>query len=225
MWRRRRGLRGLCVKRISNPPGGPAELLLAVGLDGVGGLADGELLGLEDRAPASFVQEDRGPDVLRLGLGVDPADVLYGRAAEQHVGADAERRVELVAPWLDEPVENHLDEPRAPGDDVVEVAVNLRRLHEGHVRVLHERKRLIKEVGFGHEVCIEDDEELGLGHRQGVVDVAGLGPGAAEAAHVAAAEGLGQVPNLIRVPVVQDPGGVEAAHCHGGLDRGPDDVQ
>ena len=171
------------------------------------------------------MQEDRGPDVLRLGLGVDPADVLYGRAAEQHVGADAERRVELVAPRLDEPVENHLDEPRAPGDDVVEVAVNLRRLHEGHVRVLHERKRLVEEVGFGHEVCIEDDEELGLGHRQGVVDVAGLGPGAAEAAHVAAAEGLGQVPNLIRVPVVQDPGGVEAAHCHGGLDRGPDDVQ
>ena len=170
---------GVVRQKDLEPPGGPAELLLAVGLDGVGGLADGELLGLEDRAPASFVQEDRGPDVLRLGLGVDPADVLYGRAAEQHVGADAERRVELVAPWLDEPVENHLDEPRAPGDDVVEVAVDLRGLHEGHVRVLHEWDRLVEKIGFGDEIGIKNDEELSLGNGQRVVDVARLRAGAA----------------------------------------------
>ena len=161
------------------PAGGPPELLFAVGLDGVGGVADGEFLGLEDRAPASLVHEDGGPDVLRLGLGVDPADVLDRGAAEQHVGANAESGVELVAARLDEAVKDHLDEARATGDDVVEVAVDLRGLHEGHVRVLHEWDRLVEKIGFGDEIGIKNDEELSLGNGQRVVDVARLRAGAA----------------------------------------------
>ena len=72
-----------------------------------------------------------------------------------------------------------MDEARATGDDVVEVAVDLRGLHEGHVRVLHEWDRLVEKIGFGDEIGIKNDEELSLGDGQRVVDVARLRAGAA----------------------------------------------
>lgn len=93
--------------------GRPTQLLLAVGLDGVWGVASRQLLRHEDRSPAALMEHQRGPDVFGLRAGEHAADVKYGVAAEEHVGADAERRVEGVAARLDEAVEHGLHETGA----------------------------------------------------------------------------------------------------------------
>ena len=191
--------------------GRPAQLLLGVGLDGLGGVTDGEGACEVDAAPAPLVQLERRPDVLGLGVRVDPADLVHRVAPEHHVGADAERRVEVVATGLDEAVEDGLHVARAAGDHGVQVAVGLRRLDEGHVVVGEERQDLLDELGPRHEVGVEDGEEVTLGLGQGMVDVAGLGAGTAAAAQVEAAELVGELPHAVRAAVVEEPGAVGPA--------------
>ena len=93
----------------------------------------GQRLGDVDRLPAPLVQHQRGPDVLGLGVGVDAADVVDRGPPEDHVRADAERGVEVVATGLDELVEDGLHVAGAAGHHVDQVAVGLRRLDEGDV--------------------------------------------------------------------------------------------
>ena len=139
-----------------------------------------------------------------------PPDVVHRGPAVDHVGADAERGVEVVATGLDELVEDGLHVAGAAGDQVDQVAVRLRGLHEGDVGIDEERHGLDQELRLGHEVGVEDAEEVALGDRQGVVDVARLGAAAAEPPDVVAAELVGQRLHLVGATVVQDPGAVPA---------------
>ena len=137
-------------------------------------------------------------------------------AAEDHVGADAERGVEVVPARLDEPVEDGLHVAGAAGDDGVEVAVHLRRLDEGDVLADEERQRLDEEVLLGDEVRVEDGEVLALGDGQRVVDVAGLGAVAGQPPDVVAAQLGREVTDLVGPAVVEDPRPVLAVHGPGG---------
>ena len=204
--------------------GRPAQLLLGVGLDGVGRVADRQGAAQVGAAPTTLVQFQGRPHVLRLGVGVDAADLLHGRPTEHHVGADAEGRVEVVATRLDEAVEDRLHVARAAGDHRVQVAVGLGGLHEGHGVVGEEGQHLLDELGAGHEVGVEDAEEAALGLGERVVEVAGLGAAAAQPTQVEAAELFRQLPHLGRAPVVEQPRPVPAADGQGRLDRAPYDL-
>ncbi len=204
------GLSGLWRQEDLEAAGGPAQLLLGVGLDGLRGVADGERLGDVDRLPATLVQHQRGPHVLGLGVGVDATDVVDRGPSVDHVRADREGGVEVVATGLDELVEDGLHVARTAGDQVDQVAVGLRGLHEGDVVVDEERHRLDQELRLRHEVGVQDDEEVTLGDGQGVVDVARLGAVGAEPADVVAADLVGQGLDVVGATVVQDPGAVLA---------------
>ena len=82
-----------------------------------------------------------------------------------------------------------------------------------------------RQIRLGHEVGVEDDEELALGDRQRVVDVAGLGAGVALAADVVRSELLGKGAYLVRFSVVQHVCPVPAVHGHRGRQGAPDDVR
>ena len=88
------------------------------------------VFGNVDRLPAALVQHQRRPDVLGLGVGVDAADVVDRCPPVDHVRADAEGGVEVVPARLDELVEDRLHVAGAAGDQVDQVAVGLRGLHE-----------------------------------------------------------------------------------------------
>lgn len=87
---------------------------------------------------------------------------------------------------------------------------------------MHEGEGLFEQLGAGDEVGVEDHEELALGDRQGVVDVAGLRPVVGQPAHVAALEFSGQVAHVVGVAVVQQPRLVRAADAERRLGRPPD---
>ena len=133
-----------------------------------------------------------------------------------------EGRVEAVLAGLDEPVEHGLHVARTAGDQVVQVSVGLRGLHEGDIRLREERHRLVQEIRGGHEVGVQDDEELAGGDRQRIVDIAGLGAGVALTDDVLGAQLGGQRADVIGLAVVQHVGDVLAVHrdCggHGGAD-------
>ena len=154
-----------------------------------------------------------------------PPDVVHRGPSVDHVRADAERGVEVVATGLDELVEDRLHVAGAAGDQVDQVAVGLRGLHEGDVGVDEERDGLDQELRLGHEVGVEDAEEVTLGDRQGVVDVPRLGAVGAEPADVVAAELVGQCLHLVGATVVQDPGAVLALDRHRGGRGRPDLVE
>src|SRR5664279_1243199 len=105
------------------------------------------------------MESQRGPHVLAFRIGVDATDVVDRRAAEDHVRADAEGRVERVPARLYEPVEHRLHVAGAAGDEVVEVAVRLRSLYERNGCRLEEWQRLLDEARQRYEVGVEDDEE------------------------------------------------------------------
>ena len=152
---------------------------------------------------------------------MDAADLVHRGPPEHHVGADAERRVEVVAAGLDVLVEDRLHVARAAGDHVVQVAVGLRRLDERDRLVDEERQRVLEEVRVRHEVGVEDAEVVALRDGQGVVDVAGLGAVVVEPAQVAAAHLLGQRPHLVGTPVVEEPGAVLPAQVERGAQGAP----
>lgn len=204
--------------------GRPAQLLLRVGLDGVRSVPGGEDVGDVDAAPAALVQHQRRPHVLGLGVGVQAADVVDGRPAEDHVRTDTEGGVEVVPARLDEPVEHGLHVARAAGDEVAQVAVVLRRLDERHSCVGEERHGLDQEPGVGDEVGVEDAEVVGLHLAERVVHVAGLRAAAAEPAQVVHADPRGHVAHVVAAAVVEDVGDVPADHLLGGSRRPLDHV-
>ena len=213
---------GLAWTRISNAAGRPAGLLLGVGLDVLGGVAHRQDGGDVDRVPAALVQLHRGPHVLGLRAGVDPADLGHRRAAEDDVGAHAEGRVEAVLARLDEGVEDGLEVAGAARDEIVDVAVDLRGLNERHLLLGEERQRLDEEVRGGDEVGVEDDEEVARAPREGVVDVAGLGAGVVRPGQVVHAQLGREGLDLRGAAVVEDPRLVPPAHRARGGDRGAD---
>ena len=213
---------GLRLEQDLEAAGRPAQLLLGVRLDGGRGVPDGQHGGDVGGLPAILVQLQRGPDVLGLRLGPHATDLLDGGAAVDHVGADGEGRVEAVLARLDEPVEHRLHVAGTAGDQVVEVSVGLRGLHEGDIGFREERHRLVQEIRRGHEVRIQDDEVFTRGDRQRIVDIAGLGAGVALTNDVLGAEFGSQGADVIGLAVVEHVGDVLAVHrdCggHGGAD-------
>ena len=203
--------------------GRPAQLLLAVRLDGLRGVADREHGTGVDGLPAPLVEQDGGPDVLGLGVLVDAADVGHRVAPEHHVGAHAERGVEPVLARLDQRVEDRLQVAGAAREHRVQVAVGLRTLHERDLVGGEVRHGLVEELRLGSEVRVEDDEELPLGERESVVDVARLGAGVHVAPDVLRAQLLGNRTHLVGLAVVEDEGPVPAPDGQGGRDGPPDD--
>ena len=165
-----------------------------------------------DGLPAPLVQFERRPDVFGLGVGVHATNVVDGIPAEDNVGSHAERGVEPVASGLDEPVENGLHVSGTARDDVVQVAVGLRGLHESDLVIDEEREGLDQELAFGHEVSVEDHEVLRRAHRERVIDVARLGAVRAQPAQVAHAQLRGKVTYVVRAAVIEHPGQVLALH-------------
>ncbi len=164
------------------------------------------------------MEKQGGPYVLRFRPRVHTADILYRSATEDHIRTDAERSVEAVATWLDEAIEHRLHEPGTARDQVLDVAVGLRSLHESDVGVDEEWHGLVEEVLVRHEVRIEDREILTIRECQRMVDVSCLLAAIAEATNVARTDLGSEVPHGVRAAVVENPRGVFAPHreCRAG---------
>ena len=188
-------------------PGAPAVLLAHERVHPVGADAGGQDDGHIPDGPA--VPHHVEPRVHVLGVGDQGRAALrLQRGPPVHRrGPDAGGRAEAVAADLDGPVEHLLHrpgrvlQPRLVGT----LPEELGGLDDGQGRVVHIGQGLGQEVGPGHEVGVQDEDELAGGLGKGVAQVAALlvhplaGP-----PDVGQPEGGGQVLGLVRRPVVED---------------------
>jgi hypothetical protein len=205
--------------------GRPAKLLLGVVLDRLRRIADRQHVGDVDTAPAALVQHQRRPHVLRLGVGVDSADVVHRGSPEHHVGTHTEGSVEVIASGLDEAVEDGLHVARAARHEVPEVAVTLRGLHEGDGRIGEEGHGLNQELRPGHEIRVENAEVVGLDLAERVIHVARLRSAAAQPPQIPDPELGREVADLVAPAVVEDPRRVASADVPCSAGGTPDHVQ
>ena len=126
--------------------------------------------------PAAAVQLDRRVEVLGDGLGGDAADLDERVAPDDRGGPAPEDAVVAVLAGQDDLEEHAL--VVTPGLEVLERVViaevvgGLDHRHLGVVEIAH---RGVEDVGLGHVVGIEHEEQLGVDHAEGMIDVAGLG--------------------------------------------------
>ncbi len=203
----------------------PAHALADEGLDRLRRHAEGQRLRVVDRLPALGVQPDRGVQVLGHGAGGEAADLVQRRAAHDGAAAAEEGCIPGVLAALDDAEEQRLLGPHrtlAVGVAVlvgVEVEEVLRRLHEGHARVVEVAQRAREEVAPRRVVAVEEGDQLALAVLQRVVEVAGLGVQVVGAGQVAAAEFAGQRRHLGPAAVVEQPHRVPLLHRQRGEQR------
>ena len=85
-------------------------------------------------------------------------------------------------------------------------------------------ERALEEVRRRHVVGVEQQQELGVGLREAVVEVAGLRMGVRRAGEVARAEGGGHPPHLVAGAIVEHEHVADPTHrdgaSHGRLEHG-----
>ncbi|MDT4850786.1 hypothetical protein FQZ97_849460 [compost metagenome] len=207
----------------------PADPLAHVGGQAVGGQARRQGDAHVRRVPPGAVQAQGGVGVLGDGLGRETADVVQGFAAQHRAGAAEEGGVPQVVAVLDQPVEQlALVGLAAEGPQVVLEGVGgeevVRRLHQGHLRVLEEpADGHLQEGPHRDVVAVEHRHQVAVQAFQGMVQVARLGAPVVVAVDVADPDLLGELAELLAGTVVQheDPELVPwPVEAQGGHDRG-----
>ena len=121
-----------------------------------------------DEAPALHLGAEAKVEVFGEGV-VLPAPRVNDRGAAPHARGtvEVEEAARAIAPAVLEdevPVEHdrlHLGE-----QGVVAVDVAPAGLHHPHLRIGKLPHRLLENIGRGHEVGVEDEDQLALGHRE-----------------------------------------------------------
>ena len=176
--------------------------------------------------PAAAVQLDGGVEVLGDSLGGDPPDFHKGRPPDHRCGPTPEHTVVAILAGQD-----HLEEHAlvvASGLEMLErvvIAEVVRGLHHGHGGVAEVAHRGVEYVGLWDMVGIEDQEQLGIDHFQGVVDVPRLGVTIVGSCEVTGARPLRQNPNGLPAAVVEHPGRMRVGDPGTTKKRGLEDVQ
>ena len=164
-----------------------------MGREALGGEPGRERQREVDRAPAPRVQLQGGVGVLGHRLYLEAADRLDRGAAQHGARAAEEGRVPEVVAGLDHVVEEGL----LGSDPALQVQVALEGvgveevlggLDERDTRVLEESDRLAQEAPHRHVIGVEDRDQVAMGPRQRVVEVAGLGVRVVGARQVEAAQ-------------------------------------
>jgi len=189
----------------------PADALTQMQREPLGREAGGKRDFEVGAVPAAAVQLQRGVRVLGHRLGGDAADLLQGGAAQHGAGAAEEGGVPVVVAVLDQAVEHvALRRHAGAGGEVPLERVGrvemVRRLHQGDVGLLDQPAHRELQEGAGRDVvAVEDGDELAVGLRHRVVEVAGLGVLVVGAGDVAAADRLRELAELLALAVVEQP--------------------
>lgn len=162
------------------------------------------------RVPALAVHAQRRMRVLGHRLDGDAAHLVERLAAQHRTRAAEEGRVPEVVAGLDQAVEE-LAFVGHPAEGA-EIALERIRRIEVMRRLQHAELAVAQEPADGHlqerarrdVVAVEDGDQLALGDRQRVIDVAGLGVLVGRPDQVAATRLLGEALELRPTSVVED---------------------
>ncbi len=185
----------------------PADALVDVGAEAVGGQARGLRNAQVGRVPAVAVQAQRGVRILGDGLGGEAADIVDRRAPQHRARTAEERRVPQVVAVLHQAVE----QLALVGVAAEHAQVALERVRrEEVVRGLYQRQLRIAQEPAGGDlqerthrqvVAVEDRHQLAVELGQRMVEVAGLGVAVVAAGDVVD-PGLGGERAELRAPAV-----------------------
>ncbi len=188
----------------------PADALVDVCAEAVGGQAGCLRNAQVGRVPALAVQAQRGVRILGDGLGGKPADGIDGLAPQYRAGAAEKRRVPQIVAVLHQAVE----QLAFVGVAAEHLQVAFERIgREEVVRGLHQRQfRVAQEPAAGdlqerthrQVVAVEDGHQLAIDQGQGVVEIAGLGMAVIGAGDVVDPGALSECAEFFALSIIED---------------------
>ena len=188
----------------------PADALLDVAAEALGGEAGGLRNVDVGRVPPVHLHPERGVSVLGDGLDGNAADLVEGRPADDGAGAAEEGGVPEVVSVLHDAVEKLAFVGN--GAELVEVALEgvgrvevVRRLEHGELAIAQEpADGHLQEAAGGHVVGVEEGDEWSVEALKSAVDIAGLRVDVVVTRHVADAGIFGEFAELFTLAVVED---------------------